>query len=266
MKTSLSADHLSVSLVLDIAQCIETIGSGDCTLTEKDICSSLSLFQYLHQLIVTQQLHSILGMVHQMSKTFLHTFTNVAFCFVIKSLFETFYLSVKCTKPKYSETEQSDINCLSENITELLLESVSGLNTGWCLLICECLLVILKQEMMVSSEDWCLAEGVLEYTQKVTQFLIRSRDDGKLQYEEDSDEKNNKLAELISTKLIIILRTELELGVALMNNYKGNFHFKTPTLVMLDGGHVFTGICVCLCFHEISLQVVLSCGLWLRNN
>jgi hypothetical protein len=221
VKTPISADHLSVTVVLDIVQCIQTIGSGDCTLTEKDVCSSLSLFQYLHQLVVTHQLNAILGMVYQTSQTFLSTFTNVAFCSVIKNLYEAFYLSVKCTKSKHSETGQSDIKCLSGNISALLQENLSGLSAGWYLLICECLLAILKQEMTTSSQDQCLAEGVLEYTQKVSQFLIRSRDDEKLQYKEESDERNKKLAELISTKLIIILRTELELGITLMNSYKG---------------------------------------------
>ena len=103
----------------------------------------------------------------------------------------------------------------------LLEGSGCGLNTGWYLLMCECLLVILKQQTLVSPGGLGLLEEVLGYTQRVTRFLVNSREEGNLLYEEDSAEKNDKLAVMISTKLIILLRTELELNVTLLSNLEG---------------------------------------------
>ncbi|XP_061181389.1 uncharacterized protein LOC133189955 [Saccostrea echinata] len=221
MKTAISEQHIAVKFVLDIAQYIETMGSDKCVVTESEVCSSLSLFQYLHQVIVTQQLHSILGTVHQNMQKFLSTFTNATFCKAVKNLYETLHLTLLCSiNHKNSKTSRKDIQSLSGKIIDLLQDSISSLNTGWYLLICECLLVILKQQTMVSSEDQCFTEAILEYTQKVTQFLITSREEDKLQYEEDTKEKNDKLAGMISTKLIIIIRTVLELGVTLINHQK----------------------------------------------
>ncbi|XP_062568932.1 uncharacterized protein LOC134231045 [Saccostrea cucullata] len=220
-KTAMSEHPLTVEFVLAIAQYIESIGSDKCEVTESEVCSSLSLFQYLHQVIVTQQLHSILGTVHQNIQKFLSTFTNVTFCKAVKNLYETLHLTLSCSiKPKNSKTSQGDIQSLSGEIVDLLQDSISSLNTGWYLLICECLLVILKQQTMVSSVDQTFTEGILEYTQKVTQYLISSREENKLQYEEDTTEKNDKLAGVISTKLIVIIRTVLELGLTLINHLK----------------------------------------------
>ena len=81
--------------------------------------------------------------------------------------------------------------------------------------------VILKQQTLVSPGGLGLLEEVLGYTQRVTRFLVNSREEGNLLYEEDSAEKNYKLAVMISTKLIILLRTELELSVTLLSNLEG---------------------------------------------
>lgn len=238
-KTVLTSDHLSVSLVMEIAQQVKALGSDYCELTERDVCSSLSLFQYLHQLIVNYQLHSILAAVHQIRESFLSTFESVSLSHAMKNLYDCLHVTMCSTKSKNLKTNCSDIQSLSGNIVAVLEDSVCSLNTGWYLLICECLLVILKQQTMIPPEKVTLWEEVLDYTQKVTRFLITSRDDNKLQYEEDSKDKNEKLAVMISTKLIIILRMELELGVSLVNIIKGNTCVKHPTPLFVERKYVY---------------------------
>lgn len=158
----------------------------------------------------------------------------------MKNLYDCLHVTMMCsTKSKNLKTNCSDIQSLSGNIVAVLEDGVCSLNTGWYLLICECLLVILKQQTMIPPEKVTLWEEVLDYTQKVTRFLITSRDDNKLQYEEDSKDKNEKLAVMISTKLIIILRMELELGVSLVNIIKGNTCVKHPTPLFVERKYVY---------------------------
>ena len=197
-------------------------GQGNSRLRERDVCSSLSLLQYLHQLTVTQQLHSILETVHQLTENFLTTFKDINYSSVIKNVYKTLYVTVLHSK-KSSNSLRSlrDISSLSDGMEGLLEGSGCGLNTGWYLLMCECLLVILKQQTLVSPGGLGLLEEVLGYTQRVTRFLVNSREEGNLLYEEDSAEKNYKLAVMISTKLLILLRTELELSVTLLSNLEG---------------------------------------------
>lgn len=92
---------------------------------------------------------------------------------------------------------------------------------------------------MILLEKVILWEEVLDYTQKVIRFLIISRDDNKLQYEEDLKDKNEKLVVMISIKFIIIFRMEFEFGVLLVNIIKGNICVKYFIFLFVERKYVY---------------------------